>query len=108
MADRAMHHLNVRVAWHDSKWSGYVCRAPSKNTFCLDLDRIRAERNDAAEDKVAGIHFSELAAAALPPCQGDSGAFMSDKEWCRTFEHPYAENQKAQATHGQLGTVQQL
>jgi len=39
-----MHHLNVRVAWHDNRWDGHVCRQPALNGFCLDLERIRAER----------------------------------------------------------------
>jgi hypothetical protein len=29
---------------------GRVCRAPSKNTFCIDLDRIRAERGELSGD----------------------------------------------------------
>ena len=49
-----MYHLNVRVAWHDDKWDGTVCRNPCENSFCVDLDRIRAEREDADEQRVAG------------------------------------------------------
>lgn len=48
-----MFHLNVRVPWHDSRWAGTVCSAPSCNSFCVDLDRIREERDDAYEDQVA-------------------------------------------------------
>ena len=43
-------HLTLRVAWHDSKWNGQVCAAPSANSFCVMLDRIRVERDDRQED----------------------------------------------------------
>ena len=102
MAGAAIHHLNLRVAWHDSRWNGRVCRAPSKNTFCIDLDRIRVERDGAAEDKVCGKPFWELKDGEFPPCQADSGAFMNEQTWWRTFQHPYQEIDKAQQTHGKL------
>ena len=41
-----MFHLTARVAWHDSRWNGRVCRTPSCNSFCTALDRIREERDD--------------------------------------------------------------
>ena len=50
MSGAAVHHLNLRVAWHDDRWNGRVCRAPSKNTFCIDLDRIRAQKDEARAD----------------------------------------------------------
>jgi len=77
MSGAALHHLNLRVAWHDDRWNGHVCRAPSRNSYCLDLDRIRAERDDAAEDKLSGKPFWELKDWQFPPCQADSGAFMN-------------------------------
>lgn len=97
-----IHHLNVRVAWHDSRWSGRVCNKPSENSFCVDLDRIREEKNDAAEDLAAGQHFQELTRAQLPPCIAEGGAFMSDREWWRTVEHPYQALPKTARTHGHL------
>ena len=97
-----MRHITMRVAWHDAAWDGTVCRAPSGNPYCLDLDRIRAERDDAAEDALAGRPFSDLAPAGLPPCAAESGAFMSPRPWRRTFRHPYASRTKAAATHGPL------
>jgi hypothetical protein len=102
MSSAAFHHLNLRVAWHDNRWNGHVCRAPSRNSYCLDLDRIRAERDDDAEDKLSGKPFWELKDGQFPPCQADSGAFMNEKTWWRTFRHPYQEITKAQPTHGKL------
>ena len=97
-----MYHLNVRVAWHDDRWSGHVCRAPSANTFCLDLERIRERRDDTQEAIIAGTHFGDLDPDAIPPCEAESGAFMSDREWRRLVKHPYQGIPKAQATHGHL------
>jgi hypothetical protein len=97
-----MHHLNVRVAWHDNKWDGTVCRNPRENSFCVDLDRIRAERDDVAEQPLAGKHFAELTPKQHPPCKAESGAFMNSREWIREFNHPYQSLTKTQATHGQL------
>jgi len=95
-------HLNVRVAWHDNKWSGCVCNNPSGNAFCLDLDRIREGRDDAAEDALAGKHFADLKPEQLPPCIAESGAFMSPREWHRVLQHPYQDIPKASTTHGML------
>jgi hypothetical protein len=98
----ATHHLNIRVAWHDDRWKGRICRVPSKNAFCIDLDRIRATRNDDLEDSLREKELSELKEGQFPPCQAESGSFMNDKPWWRVFDHPYRENDKARSTHGQL------
>lgn len=95
-------HLTARVAWHDARWNGTVCRAPSCNSFCTALDRIREERDDAAEDALAGKRWSTLSPDELPPCKAESGAFMNDDEWMRRFVHPYAGLPKVEGTHGHL------
>jgi hypothetical protein len=97
-----MFHLTARVAWHDTRWNGTVCRRPSCNSFCAALDRIREERDDAREDALAGKRWSALVADDVPPCKAESGAFMNDAEWTRRFIHPYAGIKKAEATHGHL------
>ena len=95
-------HLTVRVAWHDQRWNGTVCAAASDNSFCLDLDRIREERDDAYEDSVGLTHFADLPVDRLPPCRAESGAFMSDREIAQIRQHPYQTIPKAAATHGDL------
>ncbi|WP_186207349.1 ATP-dependent DNA helicase [Burkholderia gladioli] len=100
--DVAVFHLTARVAWHDAGWNGSVCRAPSCNTFCTALDRIREERNDASEDALAGQRWITLAPEQLPPCKAESGAFMNHDEWSRRFVHPYANMAKVATTHGHL------
>jgi ATP-dependent exoDNAse (exonuclease V) alpha subunit len=100
-----IHHLTLRVAWHDSRWNGRVCMSPSKNPFCVALDRIREERDDEAEDKIAGKGFWEIKSEQHPPCKAESGFFMSEQEWYRRLKHPYQTNTKAQDTHGHLSPI---
>lgn len=97
-----MFHLNVRVAWHDNRWNGAVCNDPLSNSYCLDLERIRASRSDEQEVMFKGKLFSDLLSQNLPPCKAESGAFMNAVKWTRSFEHPYASNKKTQSTHGHL------
>ena len=96
-------HLTIRVAWHDNRWDGTICRAPSDNSFCIALDRIReSPRDDVAEDRLAGRHWADLQTDALPPCQAEAGAFMSAREWRRVVKHPYQLLPKTRETHGHL------
>jgi hypothetical protein len=95
-------HLTVRVAWHQARWDGSVCPLASANAFCLDLDRIREERDDAYEDQVGGQHFADLPIDRLPPCRAESGTFMSSREIAQIRDHPYQAIPKAKATHGPL------
>ena len=44
-----VHHVSVRLPWHDTGWTGTVCRAPEQNTCCMILNRIRKSRDDTAE-----------------------------------------------------------
>ena len=97
-----MHHLNVRVAWHDSRWDGTICRNPIGNAFCVDLDRIRAERIDVTEQELAGKRLGDLTPQQHPPCIAESGAFMNKSAWTREFSHPYQALPKTKDSHGQL------
>jgi hypothetical protein len=92
----------MRVAWHGSKWNGRVCPAPSSNSFCVALDRIREEKDDERLDELAGVAWDELTAEQLPPCKAESGAFMNERPWVRRFEHPYSTIKKTADTHGVL------
>ena len=97
-----MNHLTLRVAWHDNRWNGEVCRCASENAFCIALKRTRANRRDAQEDGLAGTHFSEIGPVQMPPCAEESGAFMSDRPWPRVIEHPYQKWDTTAATHSHL------
>jgi hypothetical protein len=95
-------HLTIRAAWHDRAWDGAVCNHPTANAFCLALDRVREERDDAHEEAIAGRHWGDLEGTAQPPCRAEAGAFMSAREWTRVLPHPYQELAKARDTHGHL------
>lgn len=96
-------HLTIRVAWHDNRWDGTICRAPSRNSFCIALDRIReTPRDDDKEDRLAGRAWCDLTQADIPPCKAEAGAFMSPREWLRITEHPYQSLPKTRATHKHL------
>src|SRR5579871_4394299 len=97
-----MYHLTIRVPWHQNRWNGTICAAPSGNPYCLVLKRIHQERDDAREDGLQGRSWSELGPGELPPCKAESAAFMNDRPWRRTFEHVYQHNKNAAATHGHL------
>ena len=93
-----LHHVTIRVPWHDTGWTGTVCNAPSKNSWCMVLNRIREERKDAAEDKVAGRAWTELSEAELPACLTERGAALNAKAYSLRSRHPFA-NSSAE-THG--------
>ena len=97
-----MRHLTQRVAWHDDRWNGRVCLAPSANPYCIALEEIHKKRDDAAEDKLAGAAWNKLERRQLPPCIRESAGFMNAEEWTHVFEHPYATITSAAATHGHL------
>lgn len=95
-------HLTQRVAWHDQRWNGTICRAPSANSFCVMLDEVRKHRNDDVEDAMAGKPWAELDDHTLPPCIAQAAGFMSAAEWHRVVRHPYQSIEKAAATHSHL------
>ena len=47
---RAVRHLTQRVAWHDSRWNGRICAAPSANPYCIALEEIHKQRRRRLED----------------------------------------------------------
>ena len=53
-------HLSTRLVWHDRAWDGHVCDHPSKNAYCIVQEHIREARDDAKEDKAAGVALAEL------------------------------------------------
>ena len=66
------------------------------------LKRIREERKDAAQDKVAGRAWSELTDAELPACLTERGAALNAKAYSISSRHPFAE--LSAKTHGHFAT----
>ena len=97
-------HLSVRLPWHDTGWSGTVCQAPSKNSWCMVLNRIREEREDATEDGVAGRAWAELTEEQLPACLSERGAALNPNAYTLRSRHPFAESSRG--THGHFAENQ--
>ena len=93
-----VHHLAIRVPWHDNSWRGTICDNPCANTSCTVLPRIAALRDDADETKLAGKSLEELERAQLPPCVDERATIMAPFALSLTKSHPYA--QSAVTTHG--------
>jgi hypothetical protein len=89
-------HLSIRVAWHDNRWDGTICRKPNSNGYCTQLPRIYEEKKDNEE---ACKPWWELKPTELPPCKAEGGAFMNSKAYRRSFKHPYKEYAKANHSH---------
>lgn len=84
-----VHHLSVRVPWHDVNWTGRVCDAPSANGSCLALNRIREERLDVIEDEHASMDW-EAVGTNLPACVRERAGFMRPTDFAFPVPHPYA------------------
>src|SRR5262245_62212597 len=89
-----LRHLSVRVPWHDSGWTGTVCRDPAGNTSCLVLKRIGETREDALEVGTRGKSLTVLSETQWPCCSSERGHFMAPFEVSRNKSHPYAETSK--------------
>jgi hypothetical protein len=86
-----LHHVTIRVPWHDSGWTGTVCKRPLDNSSCLILPRIGEGRRDEVEMRCAGQRLDELAPADVPPCIGERVSFMAPFPLTRTMTHPYTD-----------------
>jgi len=91
-------HISIRVPWHDSGWDGRVCANPRLNGACLKLKRIGQERNDIAEEAVAGQSLADLPQEKWPCCVAERVAFMSPFEYTRVANHPYKHT--SEGSHG--------
>lgn len=93
-----LRHLSVRLPWHDSGWTGTICNAPSENSWCMVLKRIREERKVNAEETVAGRAWAELSESELPACLTERGAALNTKAYSLRSRHPFAAS--SADTHG--------
>jgi len=89
---------SIRVPWHDTGWDGRVCAKPRLNGACLKLKRIGQERDDAAEEAVAGQSLVDLPQEKWPCCVTERMAFMAPFEYVRTANHPYKRT--SEGSHG--------
>jgi hypothetical protein len=86
-----LRHLSVRVPWHDGGWNGTVCNAPRLNGACMRLKRIQDNRDEEAEEAVAGRPLVDLPEARWPCCVAERAMFMAPFHYERHVEHPYRQ-----------------
>jgi len=86
-----LHHVTIRVPWHDGGWTGSVCSHPLDNTSCLILPRIGESRRDEVESRCAGKRIDKLSCEDMPPCVGERAFFMAPFPLTRTMTHPYKD-----------------
>ena len=90
-----LHHISIRVPWHDRGWDGSVCADPKSNTSCLILPRVSDEKDDETEQIVRATLWKDLPEQQWPGCKAERAAFMAPFEFTRTLEHPYVTSSKA-------------
>lgn len=93
-----VHHITVRVPWHDNGWNGTFCKKPCVNTSCMVLPRIASSRDDQHETDMAGKSIEDLEQNQFPACIGEHGTLMADFSQVLHKNHPYV--QSASTTHG--------
>ncbi|MBZ9557213.1 MULTISPECIES: AAA family ATPase [unclassified Modicisalibacter] len=93
-----VHHLTIRVPWHDTGWQGTFCRNPCGNTSCTILPRIATGRDDHHETEHAGESLEGLERDQFPPCVDEHGTIMAPFPQSMLKHHPYART--SETTHG--------
>jgi hypothetical protein len=93
-----MHHITIRVPWHDGGWTGSVCDRPLENTSCLILPRVGEDKNDEIETRCAGQRLDGLKEEECPPCLVERVSFMAPFDLERIARHPYQVS--SAKTHG--------
>ena len=83
-------HLSIRAPWHDGGWRGTVCNRPDLNGACRALGRIAEEKDDAAEESVAGRSLEDLDRKPHPPCVDERAFLMAPFPLTLRKTHPYA------------------
>ncbi|SHF53579.1 ATP-dependent DNA helicase [Flavisolibacter ginsengisoli] len=78
----AARHVTFRVAWHDNKWNGTICRDPKKNRYCdgfhsMLSERIRRRKAEHMDEELA---FSGLPVTMdyIPPCYWSINLFGNE------------------------------
>jgi ATP-dependent exoDNAse (exonuclease V) alpha subunit len=85
-----LRHLSIRVPWHDSGWTGVVCKAPHLNGSCAKLKRIAGQKKDEEERRHAGVSLEQLPQEQWPCCIDERAAFMAPFEMTQTKTHALA------------------
>lgn len=73
--------VTIRMAWHDNKWNGAVCRNPEANSYCVGThsllsERLARERKVEIEREQKEKKIDKLP-SYIPPCFWTTNAFSS-------------------------------
>ncbi|WP_086134583.1 AAA family ATPase [Methylocaldum sp. SAD2] len=88
----AIHHLSIRVPWHDNAWQGTVCNKPLDNGACVILPRIAELKRQDCEKLRPEMRVDQLAPDDLPACVAERATFMAPFSINRTLVHPYQQS----------------
>src|SRR4051812_1072776 len=95
-----MSHVSVRVAWHDTDWTGRVCTSPATNHSCLVLKNVKEKKRPLAEQEVAGTAWADIEETDdLPPCVNERAGFMRSRTFTHKRTHNYAWNKRGPHGH---------
>lgn len=91
-------NVTLRVAWHDNKWNGHICKDPKGNTYCNGLnsllsERIRKRKEKGIDQEILhkGKSLNEI--DYLPPCFWSINLF-GEKEINVKHDNPAAPKLK--------------
>lgn len=94
-----LQHISIRVPWHDLGWNGTICQCPGRNTSCLKLNNIADNKDEAAEQPLAGKSLKDIPPSQFPPCVKERATFMADFAFERDHAHPYVKSSNKTHTH---------
>ena len=86
-----LHHLSVRVPWHDDGWRGTVCKQPSLNGACTKITRIGRHKKEERDQEIAGESYENLLRGQIPYCFKENSAFMAEFPMDFKLEHDQAD-----------------
>ena len=65
-------HVTFRVAWHDNKWDGSICKDPLKNRYCSGFHSLLSERLRKRKEKnlkqELAFKGQPVTEKYIPPC----------------------------------------
>lgn len=65
-------HVTFRVAWHDNKWDGSICKDPIKNRYCSGFHSLLSERlrkrKEKNLDQELAFKGQAITEEYVPPC----------------------------------------
>ena len=92
-----MSHVSVRVAWHDTDWTGRVCASPETNHACTVLKNVKENKDPEAEAEVRGKSWADV--DSVPPCVNERAGFMRPRMFKQERVHNYAWNKRGAHAH---------